>query len=425
MTIHVVQKGETINSIADKYGVSVERLALENGMAPPFRLAVGETIVILHPEIIYTIQEGDTLVSIADKYKVTIFQLLRNNPYLSDREYIYPGETIVISYEGDKIRTISVNSYAYPFIDMNILKKTLPFLTYLTIYSYEVTAEGEINDIDDTAIVKMTKAYGVAPIMMLAALSKNLEEEINVLHLILSNKENQDRLFNNLLHILKAKGYSGVSFNTPYIQPSDRGIYEDLVTRFAGYLSKEGYKVFITFKIRVFQLLTATIFPEVDYAKLAKEVDGITLISYTYGYSEGIPPGTTSMDTYKRFIDHSVRLIPPEKIYTEVPVIGYVWKFPYIPNVSMGMSVSYDSAIEIAIENNAEIQFDEITNSAYFQYILGDELLVRFWDARSIDRFIKFVPEFGLNGISIWNIMNWFPQMWLVINSQYDIDKVV
>jgi len=386
---------------------------------------VGETIVILHPEITYTILEGDTLGGIAEKYEVTIAQLLRNNPYLSDREYIYPGETIVISYEGNKIRAIATNSYAYPFIDMNVLRKTLPFLTYLTIYSYEVTAEGEINDIDDTEIIQMAKAYGVAPVMMLIASSQSMEEEINVIHTILSSEEKQERVFNNLFRILQTKGYSGVSINTPYIFPMDRSLYEDLVIKFTDRLSKAGYKVYDTFSIRIFQLLTGTLFTGLDYSEIGQEVDGITLISYIFGYSEGIPPGSTSMDTFRRFIEYSTRSIPPEKTYIGVQVIGYVWKFPYIPGISKGMAVSYDSALEIAIENNAEIQYDEITSTAYFQYISGEEFIVRFWDARSIDSYVKLVPEFQLNGISIWNIMNWFPQMWLVINSQYDIDKVL
>ena len=425
MTIHVVQKGDTINSIADKYGVSVDRLILENGLIPPIKFAVGETIVILRPKIIYMIKDGDTLESIAAKNNVTIFQILRNNPYLSDREYIYPGETIVISYEGEKIRSIAINSYAYPFIDINILKKTLPFLTYLTIYSYEVTAEGEINDIDDTEIIETAKAYGVAPVMMLIASSNNIEEEVAVMHSILSSKEAQVKLVNNILRILKTKGYSGVSFTPPYLQPIDRSIYEELVLKFIDIISKEGYKVYDTLAVRLFLLLTGTLTTGIDYLKIGQKVDGSTLISYTFGFSEGIPPGTTSMATYRRFIESSTKLMPPEKIYNGVPVIGYIWNFPFIPNKSKGMAVTYDSAIQIAIENNAEILYDEITNCAYFKYISFDESIVRFWDARSIDVFVKIVPEFGLMGISIWNIMNWFPQMWLVINSQYDIDKVL
>lgn len=425
MTIHIVQSGETIYSIADRYGVSVDRLILDNGILNPSRLVVGETIVILRPEMSYTIQEGDTLASIADKHEVTVFQLLRNNPYLSDREYIYPGEIIVISYEEDKIRTIATNAYVYPFVDMNTLRRTLPFLTYLTIYSYEVTKEGEINDIDDIEIIQTAKAYGVAPIMILMEESQSIEEEIDVVHSILTSNEIQEQFFNNLFRILEIKGYSGVTLNTPYILPTDRSLYEEFVIKFANRLSKAGYIVYDTFSIRIFQLLSGTIFEGIDYDRLAQAVDGFTLISYGFGYSEGIPPGTTSMDTSRRFIDYSTKLIPSEKIEFGLSTIGYLWEYPYIPNISVGRAINYNSALEIAFENNAKIQFDEVTNAAYFQYISDNEYIARFLDARSIDNFVKLVPEFGLKGINIWNIMNWSPQIWLVINSQYEIEKVM
>jgi spore germination protein len=425
MTIHVVQRDDTINSIADRYGVSADRLIIDNGIKNPNLLVVGEAIVILKPEISYTIQEGDTLGSIADQYEVTIMQLLRNNPYLSDREYIYPGETIVISYENNIISTVAINAYAFPFIEMNVLRKTLPFLTYLTIYSYEVTDEGEINDIDDLEIIQTAKAYGVAPIMMLTASSGSMEDEINVIHSILSSNEIQERFITNILGILETKGYSGVSIVTPYILPTDRILYEEFIVILADRLSKAGYKAYITFNIRIFQLLNGTIFTGIDYSKLAQVVDGINLISYEFGYSEGIPAGTTSMDTLGRFIEFTTRLIPSELIYIGVPAIGYVWRLPYIPIKSRGMAISYDSVLDLAIENGTEIQYDEITNTAYFQYISDDEFVVRFWDARSADNFVKLVPEFEIKGINIWNIMNWFPQMWLVINSQYEIDKVM
>lgn len=424
MTIHVIQKGETIQSIAEQYGVSAERLMLENEIINPNRIAIGEAIVIQYPEISYTIQEGDTLLAIANEFKVSVLQLLRNNPYLSNREFIYPGETIVIQYKGNKNNTIAVNGYAFPFIDRNDLRKTLPFLTYLTIFSYSVTAEGEINTIDDTEIIQIAKDYGVSPIMMLSVSSNSMEEEINVIHSILSSTEKQERFINNTLNILQTKGYSGVSVNTPYLLPVDRRLYEEFSIRFAKRLSEEGYKVFDTISIRIFQILSGILFTDLDFSEISQEVDGITLLSFMFGYSEGIPPGTIAMDSIRRFIDYSTKIIPAEKLYFGMPTIGYVWTYPYIPNESKGMAIDYNAAIDNAIDRNIEIQFDTITNTAYYQYISGDEFIVRFWDARSIDGFVKLVPDLGLKGISIWNLMSWFPQMWMVINSQYNIEKI-
>jgi len=142
MIIHVAGEGETINSIARLYGLSAERLALENGIGPAVNLAVGETIVILFPEIVYTVQNGDTLSGIASAHNISIMELLRNNPYLVERRYIYPGETVVIKYEDAKIGQISTNGYVYPFVNLEILRMTLPFLTFLSIYGHAYTSTG-------------------------------------------------------------------------------------------------------------------------------------------------------------------------------------------------------------------------------------------------------------------------------------------
>ena len=113
MVIHVVQPGETINSIAEYYNIPVDRLILENGITNSDNLAIGQTIVIVQPETLYTVQTGDTLESIAAQHSVTPMEILRNNPYLSDRENLYIGESIVISYQTNKTRTIATSVISF------------------------------------------------------------------------------------------------------------------------------------------------------------------------------------------------------------------------------------------------------------------------------------------------------------------------
>ena len=127
MVIHIVQPGETINSISEYYKIPVDRLILENGITNPGNLAVGQTIVIVQPETLYTVQAGDTLESIAKQHGTTPMELLRNNPYLSDRESLYVGESIVIRYQTNKSRTIATSGYIFPFIDKSVLKKNTSF----------------------------------------------------------------------------------------------------------------------------------------------------------------------------------------------------------------------------------------------------------------------------------------------------------
>lgn len=133
MIIHIVQPGETISSIANYYGVTAAKLIQDNELEDAANLVPGQTIVIAYPVQVYTVQEGDSLIGIANTYDVSVMQLLRNNPYLSNRESLYPGDIIVISYNNNKGK-ITTNGYANTFIDLGILRKTLPFLTYLSIF---------------------------------------------------------------------------------------------------------------------------------------------------------------------------------------------------------------------------------------------------------------------------------------------------
>ena len=76
MVIHVVQSGETVQSIAEYYGISDDSITQDNGLSSPYNLNVGQSLVIVKPEIIYTVQEGDTLENIADYYNISLIQLL-------------------------------------------------------------------------------------------------------------------------------------------------------------------------------------------------------------------------------------------------------------------------------------------------------------------------------------------------------------
>jgi len=425
MIIHVVKQGETINSIAESYKISAERLIQENEIKNPNKLAVGEALVILYPEITYVILEGDTLAGIADAHGVTMMQLLRNNPYLSDREFIYPGETIVISYMDKKTAKLTVNGYAYPFINRNILRKTLPYLTYLTIFTHMFTADGNLIDVDDTEIIQMAKEYGVAPIMLITPFTDKDTDGIGVTHKILIDEGRQDRLIRNITTNLKTKGYYGFSINTAYIFPNDRQLYVEFVAKITTHLHNAGYKVFDTFSLNTFELITGIIYQGIDYAKLGQIIDDAMLLTYEWGYTTGVPSGTTPYETLKNLLSYSISQIPSEKINIGISKIGYIWELPYREGISKGQSVDYEHAIELAKEVGATILYDEVTKVAYFQYISTVEYVIRFRDARSVDAFVKLVGEYGLKGIGIWNIMKFFPQMWLIINSQYEIEKII
>lgn len=414
MIIHVVEPGETILSIADYYGVSAKKLKIYNNLTEEDSLVIGEALVILIPEITYTVKEGDTLVQIADAFGKTVIELLRYNPELADSQSLIPGDEIVICFRGEKGHTIATNGFAYPFIDTKTLQMTLPYLTYLTVYSYTVTATGDLNNLADENIIKLAKAYGTEPLMMIvpASHNNNNEEAMEVVNSIISDITIEDRFISQILHILETKGYSGVSFHTPYIHPRYRENYRRHATKMLDTITSAGYKVMDTFENPIFGF---------DYKFMTDGLSGITLIVYEFGYSDRMSLGTLCTENYRRIISDFTQMVPSDMVSFGLPMQGYVYQLPFIPGSSQGRAISYKAALELAAQNDAQIFYDPLTNSVSFYFYSGDEYLVRFWDARSYDIFLKLVPEFNLYGVGIWNIMQWFPQLWMSAAVQYSI----
>lgn len=82
MEIYVVQAGDTLNAIAQRSGLSAERIASRNRLFPPYELVVGQTLVLRFPDQVYTARSGDTLYSVARASGIPVRQLYRNNTVL-------------------------------------------------------------------------------------------------------------------------------------------------------------------------------------------------------------------------------------------------------------------------------------------------------------------------------------------------------
>ena len=65
MQIYVVKPGDTLYSIGRALSLAPGFLARYNGLQEPYRLAVGQNLLVLYPEKTVTVRAGDTLSSIA------------------------------------------------------------------------------------------------------------------------------------------------------------------------------------------------------------------------------------------------------------------------------------------------------------------------------------------------------------------------
>jgi len=425
MEIYIVNQGDTLQSIADKFRIPVVKLVRDNNLNINEQLLPGQTLVIAQPKQIYTVVQGDNLSDIANRFNVSVIQLLINNPHLADREYIYPGETLVISYDTNKGRIIT-HGNTTPIISESTLRKTLPFLSYISILNYTATQTGDIiSHYDDSSIIQISKAYGVVPLLLLTTLTLQGEANIDIIYNILLSEDFQNRLIDNLLNIIREKGYYGVNISFENITTSNINLYEDFFRRISNRLNEEGYQVFLTAAPNLSTVNNEVVFERVDYSTLGDLAQNIIFMSFEWAERNIIPSPISSYHKTDIFLNHILNSVPSDKIIIGVATIGYDWELPYVPRITNVYSLSFGRAVELARNVGAVINFDEVSQTPYFTYRSGDnvEHIVWYINSRSINASLDLVSKYNLRGISIWNIRIFNPQLWLIISSQYEIEK--
>ncbi|HHV10316.1 MAG TPA: LysM peptidoglycan-binding domain-containing protein [Clostridiales bacterium] len=429
MDIYVVQPGDTIISIAEKFGVSLYQLIQDNGLGNSFHLANGQAIVIVYPTRTHIVEEGDSLQSIAEAYNTTLLQLLRNNSFLSDREYIYPGETLVISY--DTRGKLITNGYAYPFINQGSLMKVLPYLTYLSIFNYRIMDAGEVTKYnDDTQLIQTAITFGTIPLLMISAMSPLGESDAEVVYKLLINEEFQTHLISNILEILRSTDYHGVNIMISTMNEVNQELYFTFLTRFSDQLSQEGYLIFYTVNPNLRYEDNEIKFERIDYLRISQKINGFTFFQYAWGKKTDPPSPVSSAELINAFLEYIVTVIPAELVSVGEPLIGYDWELPFIPNRSSVNSVTINTAIKIAYDSAATIEFDPISQTPFFTYQFSFSAkpidhIVWFIDPRSINALNGLIDKYGLQGSGIWNIMIYYQPLWTILNSQYELVKMI
>lgn len=95
---YIVQPGDTLSGIAEKYNTTYQILAQLNGISNPNLIYAGQKILLPSgsSSSYYTVQSGDTLSGIAEKYNTTYQHLAQING-ISNPNLIHPGQIIKIS----------------------------------------------------------------------------------------------------------------------------------------------------------------------------------------------------------------------------------------------------------------------------------------------------------------------------------------
>lgn len=427
LEIYIVRPGDTVYSIAQKFGVSAQRIVSDNMLADDRGLAVGQALLILFPEVVHTFRTGETLYSVARMYGTDVMQLLRNNPTLTGMKYIPEGTQIVISYRGRKLSEMETSGFAYSYIDPAVLASALPYLTYIIIFGYGFTESGEIINVNDSRIISAAHDSGTAVLLCLSSINTDGTFDTGKIGKLLTDTDFQNIVISDLIDTIIKKDAQGLDIDIEYIPAEYREAFAAFAENARRRLGEYGLTVHVDLAPKISPVQKGALYEAHDYELLGSAADLVFLMTYEWGYTYGPPMAVAPLPNVRRVLEYALTEIPAEKIFLGIPNYGYDWKIPYERGITKAVTMGNIGAAQLAVSTGSEIIFDNYSQSPYFYYtdIFGEEHVVWFEDVRSLREKFLLAEEKGIRGCGYWNIMRPFPQNYLLLNSLFGISKIL
>ena len=374
---------------------------------------------------IYIVKAGDSVDSIAASFNISVDSILYNN------QIPYPyglaiGQALLLSTgeNPNKEKTVYVNGYAYPFISPYVLRETLPYLSDLSIFSYGFTTDGNMVPplLNDEWMIAAANDFDVRPILTLTPFGADGQFNNNLISAILNNASAQENMLSQLVSIVQGKGFQGIDIDFEFILPEDKNAFVDFVSNVHDVFNPLGYPVSVALAPKTSDDQKGLLYEGKDYGQLGQVADNVLLMTYEWGYTYGPPMAVAPVNKVREVVEYAINKIPHEKINLGIPNYGYDWPLPYERGVTKARTIGNVEAVQLAVSYGVPIYFDEVAMSPYFYYA-KDGLYHEVWfeDVRSLQAKFSLVTEYDLRGMGYWQIMQLFRANWLLLANKFGI----
>ncbi len=359
MKIHTWKKGDTIENIAKEYGVSPEFILFANdeAVANP---AVGEELLILTPTRTHKVRHGDTPERLMLRYGIKRADLLMQNPdILTDG--LLPDSTVVLKYDERPYGASPTNGYIYKDYDKARLKRTLPYLTYVTVSSAVAKDSGVKFIFDDAPLIKMLLEESKIPLLRIY----DALPERNYL-----SPSQGDKFINDIIYAASGRGYMGVVLSSEGAKRKPDDFGEFLIKLRKAMIGCD--------------LILITEVDEEIPGYICDLSDGNV---FSYPKYEISPETAFSEGEIKKYSDYA-KDAESAKTFIDIPCLAKIG----------GDFITVEDALSLARAYGAEITTDKDTLISHF----NDKArgICRFQSLESVKRTYDLIDDLGFMGAS-------------------------
>lgn len=366
----------------------------------------------------YIVQPGDTLQSIARLFDVPTARIRSLNPDLAYTDTLALGQSLQVPEDVQVQRLIEVNGYTYPFFNPIEWSTVLRYLTYLSIFGYEIRPGGKLTVPDSGQMVTAARQANVAPLMVVTNTINGVYSG-ELLHGVLGDLPSQHALIESCAIVAQAYGYYGVNFGFEQILPEDYQTYASFLDLAANHLHALGLIIVASIRLVVVLNNQTPLLAE-SLTLYNRILDRLIITPGDFTCGDG-----PAIDLVQKGLDFVFQYVSNAKLLIGVPNCCYIWQEP---NVQAGSfrEISPNEVDAMVRMSGATSQVDTNTGMTVF-YIPanGGQPKVISCDATNTLQVIELVKIYNLAGISLRTLSLFTFGTYQTIDLYVDIRKVL
>lgn len=432
--VYTVAPGDTLFQLATLFNTTVAAIAAANNITNPNQIFVGQRLTIPGwSQVTYTVRPGDTLFLIAQRFNTTV-QLIARVNQITDPSRIFAGQTLIIPQPipVETKPTIETMGYFHNY-NLEALRRSLttvgPYITYGALFHYPVNGTGSFAVTANTPqFVSLLRQYRIQPLITITNWGASETFDSDLARSVLANDAVRAQTIQSLLSLIQQYGFAGVNVDFENMYPEDRQLYTNFIREIADTLRPRGYLTTIAAAPKWADYPNLPWVGAFDYAALGQIVDFMFIMTYEWGWIGGPPQPVASIVNVRRVLTYATSLIPPQKIIQGIPLYGYNWTLPDTPE-NLATGVNLINVYDLAYRFGAPIAYDTTAQSPVLRYTdeNGVQHEVWFEDVRSLQAKFQTAIDFNLRGVGFWSQNNepyGSPATWALLGNTFNVVKL-